>query len=219
MSNEGAGANDEAARILAVQENARRLGLTWQRTIGTVSTVDPVTVTLDGDTEAIGVVSMIGPVTLGQRVYVDAVPPSGNFISGSASPTGELTSGNLNSVSAVFSTVSPNFVSMTLVTPSLAFTKKFAATRLVLDMHATGYVSAGAGQTVDIGLLVNGDYVVGSLVYNNINQHLQISGVLYVPAGVAPGDYTIIPRVRISGGSTFNQDSGDRVSFEVIEKM
>jgi hypothetical protein len=84
MSNEGAGANDEAARILAVQENSRRLGLTWQLAIGTVSTADPITVTLDGDTEAIGMVSMIGAVTVGQRVYVDVVPPSGNFICGVA---------------------------------------------------------------------------------------------------------------------------------------
>lgn len=217
----GPASQDAQATVQAVVENADRLGLIWKRRPATITAANPGAVmgTLDGDTEPISLTPMIvGAVAVGQRVYVDIVPPSGNFISGTISPSGEFGSGGLSSVSAGFSTVSANFVNMTLVTPSLAFTKKAASTRLVLQMHATGYLTGAVGAVVDIGLLVNGDYVIGSLVYNNGSQHLQISGVLYVPAGVPAGDYTVIPRVRISGGSTFNMDGGDRVSFEVIEK-
>lgn len=77
-------AEDEVARIQAIQDNAKRLGLIWQRTIGTVVGEDPITVLVDADSEPIGMKSMVGQVYQGQRVYVDQVPPSANFISGVA---------------------------------------------------------------------------------------------------------------------------------------
>jgi len=160
---------------------------------------------------------------VGQRVYVDVVPPSANFISGVILPAGEVGSETLNTTSVVFSTVSPNFVNMSLASgATMTFTKRANSTRLTLQMHATGYVSVGAGAVADIGLLVvgSGDYVVGSLVYNMVNQHLQISGVVDVSAGAIPaGDYVVRGRARISGGATFNMDGGDRVSFEVVERV
>lgn len=67
--------------VQAVQENAERLGLIWKRKRATVITADP-TATLDGDSEPIAMTSLIGNVRAGQRVYVDVVPPSANFIVG-----------------------------------------------------------------------------------------------------------------------------------------
>jgi hypothetical protein len=66
----------------AVVENAKRLGLTWTITLATVTSIEPVEAITDGDTKAIGMVSMIGQVSIGQRIYVIQVPPSGNFICG-----------------------------------------------------------------------------------------------------------------------------------------
>jgi hypothetical protein len=69
----------------AIVDNAKRLGLTWTLTLATVTSINPVQAITDGDTVIIGMTSMIGPLTLGQRVYVIQVPPSGNFIVGSTS--------------------------------------------------------------------------------------------------------------------------------------
>lgn len=69
----------------ALVENARRLGLTWRLTLGTVTTAtstDQLEVRLDGDTQPITVVSMIGSHAIGTRVYVISIPPAGNYAIG-----------------------------------------------------------------------------------------------------------------------------------------
>ena len=83
-------AADAQYTVQAVQDNAERLGLIWKRKRATVTSIGgPVMAILDADTEPIAVTSMIGVVAVDQRVYVDVVPPSGNFISGliGAEPT------------------------------------------------------------------------------------------------------------------------------------
>lgn len=66
----------------AIKANAQALGLTWTLRMATVVDNSPVLATYDGDTEPIAMTSMIGAVTVNQRVYVIGVPPSGNFICG-----------------------------------------------------------------------------------------------------------------------------------------
>lgn len=74
------------AQVRALVQNAQALGLTWTRRPATVVDDSPVTALFDGDTEAIAMTSMIGPVYPGERVYVDIIPPSGNYIIGRATP-------------------------------------------------------------------------------------------------------------------------------------
>jgi hypothetical protein len=72
-----------------IVDRSQALGLTWARKIAEVQSGDDPTACLvifDGDTAAVSVVSMIGKLTNGDRVYVDTVPPSANFITGLASP-------------------------------------------------------------------------------------------------------------------------------------
>lgn len=74
-----------------VQELVRtagRLGLIWNLRIGTVTAVtsiNSIQVRLDGDTDPISVVSMMGTLFTGVRVYVISVPPAGNFAVGAVS--------------------------------------------------------------------------------------------------------------------------------------
>lgn len=70
----------------AVVNDAKRLGLTWTITLATVTNTSPVEAVVDGDSVAIGMVSMVGFLSPDQRVYVIQVPPSGNFIVGFVSP-------------------------------------------------------------------------------------------------------------------------------------
>jgi hypothetical protein len=67
----------------ALVRNADRLGLTWTIALATIFRDDPLEAIYDGDSVPIGMISMIGVVLVGQRVYVIKVPPSGNFICGS----------------------------------------------------------------------------------------------------------------------------------------
>lgn len=77
---------DEVARVKAIQDNAERLGLVWALRPATVTSSSPVEAMVDGDTQTIGMQSMMGAVYPGDRVYVIKVPPSGNFIVGRALP-------------------------------------------------------------------------------------------------------------------------------------
>ena len=71
----------------SIVDNAKRLGLEWTLRIATVlDGTNPLAVsaTYDSDPASIDMTSMIGYLAGGQRVYVIAVPPSGNFIVGLA---------------------------------------------------------------------------------------------------------------------------------------
>jgi hypothetical protein len=73
----------------AVLESMGRLGLMWRLRPATVVRIDddgtPYAV-LDGDTAAIRVNSMVGPVAAHARVMVVTTPPAGNHIVGWAGP-------------------------------------------------------------------------------------------------------------------------------------
>jgi len=71
-----------------IVDNANRLGLTWRLSVGTVteaSSANRFLVVLDGDEVEISVTSMMGAVTVGRRVYVISLPPSGNYAVGMVS--------------------------------------------------------------------------------------------------------------------------------------
>src|SRR5512147_1093750 len=80
---DGAGAMAQA-QAKAVVDNAENLGLVWTRRLGTVSGYDGTTplVVIDGDSVPIAVIPMISSLYAGQRVYVDTVPPGGNYVVG-----------------------------------------------------------------------------------------------------------------------------------------
>lgn len=82
---DGAGAMAQA-QVQALVANADSLGLTWQRKLATVSGYDGTTplAVMDGDSEPIAVVPMFSSLYAGQRIYVDTVPPGGNYAVGEA---------------------------------------------------------------------------------------------------------------------------------------
>lgn len=81
---------DEATALVeAVVENADKLGLKWELRPATVSMVSQaslrVTVVMDGDDSNVTMpaFTLIGQVSVGQRVMVVSVPPQGAYIIGS----------------------------------------------------------------------------------------------------------------------------------------
>jgi hypothetical protein len=74
--------------VQSLVANAVRLGISWRWRLATVTEVisgDQVTARYDGDTADISMVSTVGTLVTGARVYVIYVPPSGNFIVGRVS--------------------------------------------------------------------------------------------------------------------------------------
>ncbi|MFI5493563.1 hypothetical protein [Actinoplanes sp. NPDC051859] len=88
MTNAPGGGLPVKAIAEAVLDRARRTGLVWRLRPATVTdTVNgTVRVRLDGDSQPIGVASMIGPVAVAARVMVLITPPAGNHIVGWAGP-------------------------------------------------------------------------------------------------------------------------------------
>ncbi len=79
-------AETEIARIRAVAENAQKLGMTWGLRPATVLSVDPLTAAYDGDGAPTDMKSMMGAVSIDERVYGISVPPGGNYLSGRCLP-------------------------------------------------------------------------------------------------------------------------------------
>jgi hypothetical protein len=83
--------NDERAADLisvgadALVKNSIRLGISWRLRLATVSNAidsNSMEVLIDGDSVSIVIVSMIGEVPAGRRVYVITIPPAGNYAVG-----------------------------------------------------------------------------------------------------------------------------------------
>lgn len=77
----------------AVVDRAKALGLTWTLRPATVNVAYGAgpTVIYDGDTEQVGVTSLIGDLQPSGRVMMLQIPPAGNFVLGRLSTTGATT--------------------------------------------------------------------------------------------------------------------------------
>lgn len=118
-----------------IQDRAKSLGLTWGLRLATVVSVftGQVIATYDGDTVAIPMVSMIGTLGPGERVYAMSVPPSGNFIVGRGAA--------YESGTVVF-----NFTSDNSVTADVTFINPFVNPPRVFTN-----INSGAGPTASWG--------------------------------------------------------------------
>ena len=129
----------------AVYGQLDRLGLRWRLRPATVTRVDTggtVRARRDGDTEAVRVVSMVGPVAAGERVMVLTSPPAGSHIVG-------WVGGRLSGASApaalfgVTGTVTVTFAAATSFVQAVTFPKSFPATPRVFPTIASTAPPAG----------------------------------------------------------------------------
>lgn len=164
----GPASQDAQATVQAVVENAQRLGLTWALRPATVVSSSPITAVFDGDTEPINMTSMVGSVSIGQRVYVFVVPPSGNYIAG-------------------FVTTDPSHIPsfwqdrqrIGAAQPSILFTDipiNLRSVRIKWRARVTGAVALA-----DITVQINSD---GSAAYND--QLLQVNAAVVTPVAISP---------------------------------
>ena len=83
-------AETEVARIQAVADNAKKLGLVWGWRPATVITATTptgdLTATYDGDGAPTNMKSVMGALAIGERIYGQFVPPGGNYAMGRCLP-------------------------------------------------------------------------------------------------------------------------------------
>jgi hypothetical protein len=128
--------------VQTVVEDANRLGLTWQLKLATVTDNSPAQAIYDGDTAAIGMVSMIGSLEVGARVYVLVVPPSGNFVVGQV-------------VNQQSGTEIITFASATFFTQTVTFPTPFLTTPKVFTNIASGSGLTSRWDTRAISITTN----------------------------------------------------------------
>jgi hypothetical protein len=143
--NAGDVVGSSVAAVQSIVEQARRLGLTWRllpgSVLGTVSNINNVAVTLDGDTVQTRAQSLIGQVNDGDRVMVMVVPPSSTYIVGMYGPSnGRFQDGCTGIQSVTFAASTSASVTVTFATP-------FSATPAVVCQVATS-LSGAFGSTV-----------------------------------------------------------------------
>lgn len=68
--------------VQTMADTGKRLGLTWALRPATVVSSDPLTALYDGDDKPIGMISLIGYLSIGTRVMAEFVPPAGNYVVG-----------------------------------------------------------------------------------------------------------------------------------------
>lgn len=202
--------------VKALQEHARSLGLTWSLRPGTVTSVDGgVLVTLDGDAAIISAVNLLDFVSIGDRVMIISVPPSGNFIVGLVG--GVSAAGVLNdSSTAAGGTTSATFTFMP-GTPFVTFTKRREGSDLVVQMYTTWYTTA-VTTSAEFGVNINGvDYAIMGRFVNPANTHELASGVNVI-SGIPAGTHAaFLMWRRTSGAGTLTQDTADTISCFITE--
>jgi hypothetical protein len=204
-------------------DNAERLGLKWQLRLATVvdgADTSAVIALYDGDSVNISMVSMIGSLLTGARIYVLEVPPSGNFILGQVTAAPVAANEECTSVIgmtpgtttlAVFATV-PG-------TPTVAFLKASSLSRLRINLEGTFYSTGAqdAGLNAGVNLGTAGDVEILRVAFTNgsLLAHTTFAGsILLDPGsfsgGLPAGPYTITGIWRRNGGTgTLNVDAND----------
>ena len=212
--------NEWAALVKELKDNAARLGLTWDLAVATVD--DPTIPTVIFDSDALQVptpVVNIGNIpTAGDRVWVAAIPPAGNYMIG-RQPLPDPAHMGVESTNAAFAAGTTSSVAYANLpgSPTVTLVKAYSDTRIRVDLHAT-CTSTLANTSVRFAVLINAvDVDIAQLVINPASTHLQISGTLITTLAAA-GSIPVVGRWRrVAGGGVVTTGTDDWFSMTVQE--
>lgn len=229
--------NEEAPDLIgvgaqAIVSNAGRLGLTWQLKLATVENgIDSAAISaiFDNDSVAIPMISTIGTLLTGTRVYVIEVPPAGNFIVGVVAVAPLATNVECTNVFGMTpgNTTSATFVTMP-GTPTVQLFKTSDRSRLMFNLSGTFFSNlavAGlvAGVRLSLGGAVDLSIAAVSSTNSSLGNHTTYAGLLIADpvttsGGLPAGLYTFTGIwKRPAGTGTLTVDSGDVWSLCVQE--
>lgn len=203
---------------------SKSLGLVWTRRLATVisgSSAPSCTVIFDNDTIPVAAVSMIGVLTVGSRVYVDMVPPSGNFIVGVAI-TSSLGRGVIARAESAANSAAVGAETVVLTISSCTFGAGRAfGLRINSDVSAS-VANVGTYQirlTGIAGTIIavpwQGPVAVGAANNDGVNK------MVYVRRAAASGDLTsaVVLTLAASAGTITAQGGATFVRYFQIEDV
>lgn len=209
--------------VQSLVDRASSLGLTWNLRMATVTNgTNPAAILAqyDNDDQSITMVSTIGSLLVGTRVYCIAVPPAGNFIIGVFTTGPIVTNCECTNIFGMTAntTTSATFVTMP-GTPTVRITKTSPKSRLRVDLAGTFFsTGAVAGLAAGVNLdVISSDQPITAVSSTNssLGSHTTYAGhIMLDPDSISGGlparDYVITGIWRRSGGAgTLNVDSGD----------
>lgn len=160
----------------AIVQNATRLGLTWVLRYGTVVTSDPLTVTVDSDSVAVAMVSLIGTLAPDTRVSVLIVSSKVHFVIGF--PPGEASRKNMISMTLAAATADLTLTGTATVASGTEITVTSPIctyeAEAVFDMRCITFSSltTGLGELYVDGVAATG---IGVFVFTAVNTRATVA--------------------------------------------
>lgn len=205
--------------VAAVKDNAERLGLTWRLSNATVAVGDSpglVMVVMDGDSDPIGAVSLIGALGFGARVKVLQVDAATNFVTARLGVAVPSNVESFNELEGSDTTTSAAYVDLAAPS-SVTFTKRNVDTKILCQLNVVVFAAADTARA-DFAIAANGvDHDIISCFISNIAVNESVSGVVELP-DIPTGVHTIQVRWRRgSGAGTLTIGSPNRISLMAME--
>jgi hypothetical protein len=204
------------ATITELVRQAKRLGLTWDLRPATVISVTMSAdgayeprIVMDGDiaVAAITVPSLIGPVAVGTRVMVVAVPPAGNYIIGilSIEAFSRREIGAHTSHSTAITTVETIFTTFTNFTVQAGAAYRWEVSGGIVAVAGTFTQfklrkTNAAGQILDTSAWINGQGIVPASM-----QHM---GYFRNTGAAAVTSTVVLTAITLSSTATWYADAG-----------
>lgn len=218
-------ADATASTVEEVKTNAANLNLVWAlrpASIGDYS--DGVAnVIMDGDTNTIVALSLIGDLGTGDRVHILQIPPSGSYIVGTAAGASMMQMANFkgsSNGSQQATTSSFTDVLDSSGNPVEVELYKYRETSRIAYNIACDCFASAVGDTVEFGFQIDGtDYAAAGYFFNAALDHRIIAGasVLVDSEDIGAGVYTVTLRWRNPSGTAANMDFNSQLQFQLYE--
>jgi hypothetical protein len=225
MTDEDLSTQTAVSAVEEVQANASSLDLTWGLRPAQVNDItgNAVQIILDGDTNLVPAISLIGTLAKGARVWVLKIPPSGSYVVGFAAGPALPGAASFDKFAAVQSKNDVAYASMLQLSGANAattFIKQRKESRIAYTVVVDAFATA-IGAVADIGLQINStDYSVTSFFFNAAADHRQMTGPGIIDdsaSRIPAGTYTVTLRWRRVSGAQINTDNNSRLMFLLWE--
>lgn len=185
--------------VSEIKNNAQRLGLTW--TLRPATMVSASTGTADGDTETVGVTSLIGVLSPNVRVMLMQVPGGGNYAVGFLQYAGPGL-GVIGEVSQTTASANVTAETVIMTTPSIVFLPG-----RVYEINVEGGVFGSvAGNLAYIRVRENG--LIGTTLVDFFRVRTEAANVVDLNlsakignTGTSPNSVALALTLQLSGGS------------------
>jgi len=225
MTDEDLSTKAAVSAVEEVQANAENLDLKWGLRPAQVNDItgNAVQIILDGDTNLVPAISLIGNLAKGARVWALKIPPSGNYVVGFAGGAPLPQMGTFHGLANAPQTRNvatyADVLAIGAVSVTTIFYKYRAGSRIAYNLVTDAFATA-ANATVEYAFLVNGtDYSAATYFFNAATDHRTVAGasVLTGSENIPAGRYTVTLRWRSPSATAVNMNNDSQILFQLTE--